>query len=63
MGVLDFVRIHLAAWPPLAKAAVALALIVGVPSLSKRAKIPSAVGLLLAGVAIGPHGLDLTVSI
>ena len=50
---------HLAAWPPLAKAAVALALIVGVPTLSKRAKIPSAVGLLLTGVAIGPHGLDL----
>ena len=59
MEVLEFVRMHLAAWPPLAKAAVALALIVGVPPLSRRAKIPSAVGLLLAGVAIGPHGLDL----
>ena len=59
MEVLEFVRMHLAAWPPLAKAAVALALIVGVPPLSRRIRIPSAVGLLLAGVAIGPHGLDL----
>lgn len=59
MEVLDFVRMHLMAWPPLAKAAVALALIVGVPPLSKRVRIPSVVGLLLAGVAIGPHGLGL----
>ena len=59
MEVLQFVRMHLAAWPPLAKAAVALALIVGVPPLSRRIRIPSVVDLLLAGVAIGPHGLDL----
>jgi Kef-type K+ transport system membrane component KefB len=59
MEVLDFVRMHLMAWPPLAKAAVALALIVGVPPLCKRVRIPSVVGLLLAGVVIGPHGLDV----
>jgi Kef-type K+ transport system membrane component KefB len=59
MEVLDFVRMHLMAWPPLAKTAVALALIVGVPPLSKRARIPSVVGLLLAGIVIGPHGLGL----
>lgn len=43
----------------LAKAAVALALIVGVLPLSQRLKIPGVVGLLLAGVLIGPHGLEL----
>jgi Kef-type K+ transport system membrane component KefB len=59
MEVLDFVRIHLLAWPTLAKAAIALAIIVGVPPLSQRLKIPGVVGLLLAGVIIGPHGLEL----
>ena len=59
MEVLDFVRMHLLAWPTLAKAAIALALIVGVPPLSQRLKIPGVVGLLFAGVLIGPHGVEL----
>jgi Kef-type K+ transport system membrane component KefB len=59
MEILYFVRTHLLAWPTLAKAAVALALIVGVPPLSRRLRIPGIVGLLLAGVLIGPHGLAL----
>jgi len=59
MEVLDFVRMHLVAWPPLAKAAVALALVVGVPTLSQRLRIPGAVCLLPAGVVVGPHGLEL----
>ena len=36
-----------------------LALLVGIPRLSKRLKLPAAVGLLLTGVMIGPHGLGL----
>ena len=59
MEVLDFVRMHLLAWPTLAKAAIALAFIVGVPPLSQRLKIPGVVGLLFAGVLIGPHGVEL----
>ena len=59
MEFLDFVRTHLLAWPTLAKAAIALAIIVGVPLLSRRLKIPGVVGLLLAGVVIGPHVLEL----
>jgi Kef-type K+ transport system membrane component KefB len=59
LEVLDFVRMHLLGWPTLAKAAIALAVIVGVPPLSQRLKIPGVVGLLLAGVVIGPHGLQL----
>jgi Kef-type K+ transport system membrane component KefB len=47
------------AFPDLAKFAVAMALIVCVPSLSRRARLPAVVGLLLSGVVIGPYGLDL----
>src|SRR5215470_15446052 len=36
-----------------------MAIVVGVPQLSRRLRLPAAVGLLLAGLAIGPHGLDL----
>ena len=47
MDVLGFIRSHLLAWPALAKFAIALAIIVGVPPLSRRLKIPGVVGLLL----------------
>jgi Kef-type K+ transport system membrane component KefB len=59
MQYLDFIREHLLALPDLARLALALAIIVGVPSLSRRLRLPAAVGLLLAGLAIGPHGLEL----
>jgi Kef-type K+ transport system membrane component KefB len=59
METLVFIRMHLLAWPILAKAAVALALIVGVPPLSQRIGIPGVVGLLLTGVLVGPQGLEL----
>lgn len=59
MKVLDLIRRYLLAWPMLAKFAIALAIMVGVPPLSRRIRIPGIVGLLLAGVVIGPHGLDL----
>jgi Kef-type K+ transport system membrane component KefB len=57
--LLDFVRHHLLALPNLTKLALVLAVIVGVPSLSRRLRLPPAVGLLLAGVVIGPYGLKL----
>jgi len=56
MHILDFIRIHLLALPILAKTGVFLAIIVGVPHLSRRLKLPAAVGLLLAGLVIGPYG-------
>ncbi|HEY2117606.1 MAG TPA: cation:proton antiporter [Candidatus Acidoferrum sp.] len=59
MEVLDFIRTHLLALPPLAKFAVALAIIVGAPPLSRRLRLPSVVGFLLAGIVFGPHGLSL----
>lgn len=58
MHTLDFVRIHLLSLPTLAKTAVFLAIIVGLPRLLRRTKVPAAVGLLLAGVVIGPYGLE-----
>jgi Na+:H+ antiporter len=45
--------------PTLAKFALGMAIIVGVPRLSRRVRLPAVVGLLLAGVVIGPHGLGL----
>lgn len=45
--------------PLLAKFAIGLVVIVIVPSLSRRVRLPAVVGLLLAGVLFGPHGLDV----
>jgi Kef-type K+ transport system membrane component KefB len=59
MHVLDFIRVHLRALPDLAKFAVGLALIVGLPPLLRRMRIPDVIGLMLAGVFIGPHGIGL----
>jgi Kef-type K+ transport system membrane component KefB len=52
----------MAAWhalPPIARFALALALLATVPALCRRFGLPQAVLLLLAGVLLGPHGLDL----
>jgi Kef-type K+ transport system membrane component KefB len=45
--------------PNLAKFAIVLALIVGVPQLARRLKIPELVALLAVGVLLGPHILGL----
>lgn len=50
---------YLLSLPALAKFAVGMAIIVGVPRLSRRVRLPAVVGLLLAGVVIGPHVLGL----
>src|SRR5208282_6127850 len=59
MGSLEFIRSHAVALPNLAKFALAMAIIVGVPPLSRRLRIPAVVGLLLCGVVIGPHVLGV----
>src|SRR5215510_6061743 len=59
MGWLDFVRTHLLALPLLTKFVLLLAVVVGVPALSRRLRLPAAVGLLLSGLVLGPHGLDV----
>lgn len=59
MGWIDALRSHALALPNLAKFAIVLALIVGVPALSRRVKVPELVGLLVVGVILGPHVLGL----
>jgi Kef-type K+ transport system membrane component KefB len=59
MDALDALRSLVHALPPLAKFAVAMAIIVGVPPLARRVGVPEMVGLLLFGVVLGPHVLDL----
>ena len=44
--------------PLLARFAVAMAVILVVPALCQKVRLPSVVGLLLAGVLFGPHGLQ-----
>jgi Na+:H+ antiporter len=59
MEWLEFIRTHLLTLPILTKFALVMAVLVGVPALSRRLALPAAVGLLLAGLVIGPHGLDV----
>jgi Kef-type K+ transport system membrane component KefB len=59
MQTWEFLRAHAITLPPLAKFAIAMAVIVGVPPLARRARFPVVVGLLLSGVVIGPNVLDV----
>src|SRR5271166_1803004 len=59
MEHLEWIRSHAVALPHLAKFALAMAIIVGVPPLSRRLRLPAVVGLLLSGVVIGPHVLGI----
>jgi len=57
---MEVIRAHAAALPPLAKFAVIMAIIVGIPPLFRRIRLPDVGGFLLSGVLIGPYviGLD-----
>src|SRR5262245_17779601 len=59
MDTFEFLRSGIHTLPPLAKFALGMALIVGVPPLSRRLRLPPVVGLLLAGVVVGPHVLGI----
>jgi Kef-type K+ transport system membrane component KefB len=45
--------------PTLAKFAIGMAIIVGVPMLCRRVHLPPVVGLLLSGVIVGPHVIGI----
>jgi Kef-type K+ transport system membrane component KefB len=45
--------------PPLTKFAIGMGIILVVPPLARRVRLPPVVGLLLSGVVAGPHGLGL----
>ncbi|HEY6434881.1 MAG TPA: cation:proton antiporter [Acetobacteraceae bacterium] len=57
MHLLDALRSHILALPDLAKFAVVVAVIVGVPAIARRLRLPEMVGLLVFGVLLGPHVL------
>src|SRR4029453_18822312 len=59
MEVLDALRSQALTLPPLAKFAILMAIIVGVPPLARRVRLPGMVGLLLSGVVLGPHVLGV----
>ena len=55
----DLLRERLFTLPGLAKFAVGMTLIIVLPTLSRRLRLPEAVGLLLGGVIVGPNVLDV----
>ncbi|HET6606425.1 MAG TPA: cation:proton antiporter [Rhodopila sp.] len=56
--LIDVLRSHVLSLPDLAKFAIVIGAMVGVPPLARRARIPEMVGLLLLGVILGPHVLE-----
>ena len=56
---LQLFRTHVSTLSPLARFAVALAVIFAIPPISRRLRLPSVVGLLVAGIVLGPYVLDL----
>jgi Kef-type K+ transport system membrane component KefB len=59
MEWIDAFSAQLLALPKLAKFVIVAAIIVGVPVLSRRVRVPELVGLLIFGVLLGPHALGL----
>jgi Kef-type K+ transport system membrane component KefB len=56
---IHFVRDYLFTLPVLAKFALGMVMLVVIPDVSRRLRIPAAVGLLLSGILIGPYVLDI----
>jgi Kef-type K+ transport system membrane component KefB len=56
---MEWFRTHALALPLLVKFALGLGLIVIVPQLCQRLRLPAVVGLLLSGALIGPYGLEI----
>ena len=59
MRAFEFLRSAAAALSVLAKFALGMVIIFGIPRLARRVRLPAVVGLLLSGVVIGPHGLGI----
>ena len=57
--MLEYIRSHALALPPLAKFALGMVMILGIPPLLRRVRLPTVVALLLSGVVAGPHMLDI----
>jgi Kef-type K+ transport system membrane component KefB len=59
MDILELIRSHALALSPLTKFALGMAIVFGIPMLSRRLRLPAAVGLILSGVVLGPHVLSV----
>ncbi len=59
MWLVDYLHKVVAVLPTLARFAMCMMLIVIIPRLSRRVRLPEVVGLLLSGVLFGPHVLDI----
>jgi Kef-type K+ transport system membrane component KefB len=59
MAILDFLRTHIASLTPLTRSVIALIAVFTMPPISRRFKLPPVVGLLLAGIVLGPYVLDV----
>jgi Kef-type K+ transport system membrane component KefB len=59
MSVIEYLHRAVALLPSLAKFAITMVLIIAIPRLSRRVHLPETVGLLLSGVVLGPHLLDV----
>jgi Kef-type K+ transport system membrane component KefB len=59
MRAFEVLRSAVAALSVLAKFALGMVIIFGIPRLARRVRLPAVVGLLLSGVVIGPHGLGI----
>jgi Kef-type K+ transport system membrane component KefB len=59
MGSFEFLRSAVAALPVLAKFALGMVMIFGIPPLSRRIRLPAVVGLVLSGVVVGPYVLGI----
>src|SRR5215472_9697504 len=57
--VVESLRVHVASLSPLSRFVVALAAVLVVPPVCRRVKLPPVVGLLLAGIILGPFVLDI----
>ena len=58
-SVLEFLRSHVASLSPLSRFIVVMAAILVIPPLCRRIKLPPVVGLLVAGILLGPFVLDI----
>lgn len=59
MSVLEYLHQAVAFLPALARFAIGMVLVIIIPRLARRVRLPGAVGLLLSGVVFGPHVLDI----
>jgi Na+:H+ antiporter len=58
-GIIEYLRTHLASLSTITRFAIALAAVFVMPPLSRRLRLPSVVGLLVAGIILGPYVLDV----